>query len=81
MPPRTTNRIYNTFKEPQDWSKADGLTFWYYGNNTGKTINVELWDNQITNTNSVTTTDWVLRWSDEFNEACRHAAQPEQLEA
>ena len=64
----TTNRIYNTFKQPQDWSGANGMSFWYYGNNTGKSINVELWDNQITDTNSMTTTDWILRWADEFNE-------------
>ncbi len=63
----TTNRIVNTFTTPQDWSGANGLSFWYFGSNTGKTINVELWDNQITATNALTATDWVMRWADEFN--------------
>lgn len=64
----TVNRIFNFFTQPQDWSGADGLTFWYFGGNTGNDITVDLWDNQVTNTNNITTTEWVLRWSDEFNE-------------
>ncbi|GIK71096.1 MAG: hypothetical protein BroJett021_00840 [Chloroflexota bacterium] len=64
----TANRIFNFFTQPQNWSAADGLTFWYFGGNTGRNITVELWDNQLTNTNNMTSTEWVLRWSDEFNE-------------
>jgi beta-glucanase (GH16 family) len=64
----TTNRIYTTFAEPQDWSDARGLSFWYFGNNTGETVQVNLWDNQITTTNDLTSTAWVLRWADEFND-------------
>ncbi len=30
----------------QDWSAYDGLRFWLYGNNTGGTIQVEIFDNQ-----------------------------------
>ncbi len=62
----TTNRITASFDEPKDWSGAGGLTFWYFGNNTGKNVFVELLDNQITSTNEMTSTGWVLRWSDEF---------------
>ncbi|RME53004.1 MAG: glycosyl hydrolase family protein, partial [Caldilineae bacterium] len=63
----TPNRILRTFEAPQDWSDATGLSFWYFGSNTGKPITVELLDNQLADTNTVTTTDWVLRWSDEFD--------------
>ncbi|MBX2996970.1 MAG: family 16 glycosylhydrolase [Caldilineaceae bacterium] len=62
----TPNRIYRTFAEARDWSAADGLTFWYFGNNSGKTVSVDLWDNQIVTTEALTSTQWTLRWSDEF---------------
>ena len=62
----TPNRIYRTFAEPQDWRNADGLTFWYFGNNSGKTVTVDLWDNQIVSTGALSSTQWTLRWSDEF---------------
>jgi beta-glucanase (GH16 family) len=62
----TPNRIYRTFAEPQDWRNANGLTFWYFGNNSGKTVTVDLWDNQIVSTGALSSTQWTLRWSDEF---------------
>ncbi len=32
------------FAVAQDWSSYDGMSFWFYGMNTGNTIEVELWD-------------------------------------
>jgi beta-glucanase (GH16 family) len=63
----TPNRVYRTFTEPQDWSAADGLTFWVFGNNSGKAVTVDLWDNQLTATEALSSTQWTLRWSDEFS--------------
>ena len=35
----------------QDWSRYDGLRFWFYGTNSGKQIQVEIFDNrQLENT-------------------------------
>ena len=70
------NRITNSFTQPLDWSKVSGLTFWYFGNNTGENIFVELLDNQLANTNEMTSTEWVLRWADEFNEAAGTPPNP-----
>ncbi len=61
------NRVVRYFATPQDWSKASGISFWYYGNNTGRPITVELLDNQSQETTDVTPSEWVLRWSDEFD--------------
>ena len=35
-----------TFPASQDWSGYNGLSFWYYGSNSGKAITVNLLDNQ-----------------------------------
>jgi beta-glucanase (GH16 family) len=47
----------------QDWSASGGLTFWYYGQNSGRDIGVRLVNDQ--------TSDYPpkpkLVWSDEFN--------------
>lgn len=61
-----TQTITRTFPIEQDWSSSDALTFWYYGRDTGKSVDVTL-----TNpTQSATAGDpasWPLIWSDEFN--------------
>ncbi|MDH3925213.1 MAG: family 16 glycosylhydrolase [Xanthomonadales bacterium] len=49
----------------QDWSSADGLSFWYYGQNTGDTITVQLLDNRAADPGPA---GWTMVWSDEFNE-------------
>jgi len=49
----------------QDWSSADGLNFWYYGQNTGDTITIQLLDNRATDPGPA---GWSLVWSDEFND-------------
>ena len=47
----------------QDWSESSGLTFWYYGQNSGRDIGVRLVNDQ--------TSDYPLNpklvWSEEFN--------------
>jgi beta-glucanase (GH16 family) len=52
-----------TFAAPQDWSESGGVTFWYYGQNSGRDIGLRLVNDQ--------TTDFPptpkLVWSDEFN--------------
>ena len=57
-----------TFAEPRDWSPFQGLFFWYYGSGSGKTVTVELRDNQAKTTADVPAADWTLVWSDEFND-------------
>lgn len=49
----------------QDWSFSDGLNFWYYGQNSGDTITVELLDNRAADPGPG---GWSLAWSDEFND-------------
>ncbi len=61
------NGIVRTFTVPADWSGYKGLSFWYYGNNTGASIGLNLLDNQITKTQDLAPAGWVLRWADEFN--------------
>jgi beta-glucanase (GH16 family) len=49
----------------RDWSAYEGLTFWYYGQNTGDVITVDLLDNRAPDPGPV---GWSLMWSDEFDE-------------
>jgi beta-glucanase (GH16 family) len=49
----------------QNWEPYDGLTFWYYGQNTGDVINVDLLDNRAPDPGPG---GWNLVWSDEFDE-------------
>lgn len=48
----------------QDWSFADGLRLWYYGQNTGDTLTVKLLENRAPDPGP---TGWSLVWSDEFD--------------
>ena len=36
--------LNHSFSATQDWSNYDGFSFWFYGSNTGNTIELELWD-------------------------------------
>ncbi|GEM49056.1 carbohydrate binding domain-containing protein [Deinococcus cellulosilyticus] len=47
----------------QDWTGAQTLSFWYYGENTGKDIQVQLEDA----TTLQPSKDWKVTWSEEFN--------------
>ncbi len=50
----------------QDWSAYDGLRFWLYGNNTGTTIQVEIFDNQALGTMSDSAERHYTRISDDY---------------
>ncbi len=49
----------------QNWAEADGLSFWFYGTNSGLDITVQLKDNRAPDPGP---SGWSLVWSDEFNE-------------
>jgi beta-glucanase (GH16 family) len=55
------------FAQGQDWSDYDGLSFWFYGRNSGETITFQLRENMAETTAEVDPDDWVLVWSDEFD--------------
>jgi beta-glucosidase len=57
-----------SFAEGEDWSNYAGLSFWFHGSDGGDTITVEILDNQTTTTADVASEDWVLVWSDEFDD-------------
>jgi beta-glucanase (GH16 family) len=52
------------FPIAQDWSDAGGVSFWYYGQGSGKLVQLSLGNNQVAQTNPA---KWKLLWSDEFN--------------
>jgi beta-glucanase (GH16 family) len=58
----------------QDWSDAAGLSFWYYGQNSGRDISVKLQNNQNAGAGDPST--WKLAWSDEFNARAGAAPNP-----
>ena len=62
-----------TFPIAQDWSASSGLNFWYYGQRSGRTINVGLATNQAIANNP---SQWQLAWSDEFNGSRGSAPNP-----
>lgn len=49
----------------QDWTGTRSVSFWYYGENTGKDIQVQLEDA----TTLQPAKDWKVTWSEEFNNA------------
>ena len=55
------------FSQAQDWSAYDGLRFWFYGQNSGESITLQLRENMTATTSQVDPEDWVLVWSDEFD--------------
>jgi beta-glucanase (GH16 family) len=57
-----------------DWSFAEGLKFWYYGQNNGDTFTVKLLDNRAPDPGP---TGWNLVWSDEFNDPAGTPPNPE----
>jgi beta-glucanase (GH16 family) len=62
-----TSSFSRIFSQGQDWSDSQGLSFWYYGQNSGANVTYELRDNMAVTTAIVAPADWVLVWSDEFN--------------
>jgi len=59
-----TSEFGRTFPIGQDWSDAAGLNFWYYGQNSGRDVEVRLANNQASISDPAT---WKLAWSDEFS--------------
>jgi beta-glucanase (GH16 family) len=58
-------RFGREFALGRDWSLSDGLRFWYYGQNTGDTITIQLLDNRAPDPGPA---GWSLVWSDEFDD-------------
>ena len=56
------------FSSPQDWSDKEGIRFWYYGINSGNEISINLRNNKSMATEDINPEDWVLTWSDEFDD-------------
>ncbi len=54
-----------TFPLPQDWSDSAGLNFWWYGQNSGREIQVKLANNAAAGA-AADPSQWQLVWSDEF---------------
>ena len=65
-----------TFPNSQDWTGYNGLSFWYYGSNSGQPITVNVLDNQATTTAQTPPGDWELVWSDEFDNAAGTTPNP-----
>ena len=66
-------RFGRTFPIGQDWRDSGGLNFWYYGQNSGKSIQVTLANNQA---DASDPSKWKLVWSDEFNSNAGTAPNP-----
>jgi uncharacterized repeat protein (TIGR01451 family) len=64
------------FSQGQDWSSYDGLSFWYYGNNSGDTFTMQIRDNMTATTAMVDPDEWVLVWSDEFDDVAGTSPNP-----
>jgi beta-glucanase (GH16 family) len=65
-----------TYPVSRDWSGYNGLSFWYYGSNSGQPITVNLLDNQTTTTAQTPPGQWQLVWSDEFDDAAGTGPNP-----
>ena len=64
----TTHHDAGTMFRPlqggQDWSVADGVSFWFHGTGGGDAIRFQLHDNRAPDAGAAS---WKLVWSDEFN--------------
>ena len=56
-------RFGRDFAMAQDWTLAEGLSFWFYGTGSGSTFQVEVKDNRRPDPGP---SGWRLLWSDEF---------------
>jgi beta-glucanase (GH16 family) len=59
--------LLRRFAEPRDFSQAQGLSFWFYGTGSGKTITLELLDNPAKTTEDLSPTEWQPIFSEEFD--------------
>jgi hypothetical protein len=62
------------FAQGQDWSGYDGLSFWFYGQNSGDTITLELRDNMAATTAEVDPP--IGCWSGATSSTARPATRP-----
>jgi beta-glucanase (GH16 family) len=63
-PGRSPYSISRPYATAEDWSGAEGLSFWLYGHNSGKNLTFTLRDNRAPDPGP---SGWRLNWSDEFN--------------
>ncbi len=61
---KTSLELSRRFAAAQDWRSNQGLSFWYFGYNSGRKIKVNLFDNQAPDPGP---TGWQMVWNDEFN--------------
>jgi beta-glucanase (GH16 family) len=57
-------RFGRDFAMAQDWTRAEGIRFWFYGTGSGSTFQVEVKDNRAADPGPP---GWTLLWSDEFD--------------
>jgi beta-glucanase (GH16 family) len=50
----------------QDWSRYDGLRFWFYGTNSGKPIQIEIFDNRQLENTGDSAERYYQRFTDDF---------------
>jgi len=65
-----------TYPAGQDWSDKTGMSFWYYGNNSGENVTLELLNNPATTNADIPTEEWTLVWSDEFDDPIGTSPNP-----
>jgi beta-glucanase (GH16 family) len=70
---KSASVIFRNYPIGQDWGDSGGLNFWYFGQNSKKSITVNLANNPVTQTDPAA---WNLVWSDEFNGKAGTAANP-----
>ncbi len=58
-------RMQRIFGGSENWADYEGFKFWFYGQNTGNEIQVDLLDNRAPDPGPE---GWELVWSDEFND-------------
>ena len=49
----------------QDWTRAEAMSFWFYGTNSGDAITLQVKDNRASDPGP---SGWNMVWSDEFND-------------
>ena len=69
--------FWRDFALGRDWSGNDSLKFWYYGQNSGDVITVDLLDNRAPDPGPA---GWSLVWSDEFNDPAGTSPDPARWE-
>jgi beta-glucanase (GH16 family) len=62
------------FPMGMDWSNREGLSFWYYGTDTGDEVGVHLKDNRAPDPGP---SGWDLVWSDEFDDPAGTSPNPD----